>query len=32
MHTAHLIPLHQFCTQHNIELSFIGLLQDNGLH
>jgi hypothetical protein len=31
MQTAHLIPVHQFCTQHNIELSFIGLLQENGL-
>ena len=31
MYNAHLIPAHQFCTQHNIELSFIGVLHDNGL-
>ena len=31
MHTAHLIPVQQFCTLHNIELSFISLLHDNGL-
>ena len=31
MQTAHLIPVQQFCTQHNIELSFITLLHDNGL-
>lgn len=31
MPTDHLIPADQFCTQHNIELSFISLLHENGL-
>lgn len=31
MATDHLIPADQFCTQHNIELSFINLLHENGL-
>lgn len=31
MQTDDLIPADQFCTQHNIELSFISLLHENGL-
>jgi chaperone modulatory protein CbpM len=31
MQTDHLIPADQFCVQHNIELSFITRLYENGL-
>jgi hypothetical protein len=31
MQNDHLIPANQFCTQHNIEVSFISLLHENGL-
>ena len=31
MQSAHLIPVQEFCLQHNIEISFISLLHDNGL-
>jgi chaperone modulatory protein CbpM len=31
MQTDHLIPAEQFCIQHQIELSFITLLHENGL-
>ncbi|MBC7828585.1 MAG: chaperone modulator CbpM [Chitinophagaceae bacterium] len=31
MPSDHLIPAEKFCTQHNIELSFISLLHENGL-
>lgn len=31
MENDHLIPADQFCTRHNIDLSFISLLHENGL-
>jgi hypothetical protein len=31
MQNDHLIPADQFCIQHNIDLSFITLLRENGL-
>lgn len=31
MSNDHLVSADQFCTQHNIELSFISLLHENGL-
>lgn len=31
MANEHLIPADQFCNQHNVELSFISLLHENGL-
>jgi hypothetical protein len=31
MRTKKLIPLHEFCTSHNIELSFVSSLQETGL-
>ena len=31
MHTENLIAINEFCINHNIEISFVGLLQQNGL-
>ena len=31
MHTEDLIPVDDFCASHNIEISFISTLQQNGL-
>ena len=31
MHTENLIPVSEFCLNHNIEISFVRLLQETGL-